>query len=117
MVIRGFVMRDGSPVHRAWRDVRLTKARNHIVIPALRIGILLVHEGNPPETALESGEKVAVRQITFEPHPLFTVTIEQKHSGGPHSVKAVEPGRVFLNVGFHRNEILLNEAGGVLVLV
>ena len=117
MVIRGFVMRDGSPVHRTGRDVRLTKPRNHVVIPALRIGILLVHKRDPPETALESGDKVAVRQITFQSHALFTITIEQKHSGGPHGVKAVEPGGVFLDVGFYSNEILSNEVGRVLVLV
>ena len=117
MIVRRFVMRDGSPIHRTGRGVRLTKPRNHVVVPALRIGILLVDEGDPAETALECSQKVGVGQITFQSHALLTIAVEQKHSGGPHSVKTVEPGGVFLDVGFYRNEILLNEVGRVLVVV
>jgi hypothetical protein len=95
----------------------LGKARDHVAIPALRIGVFLAHECDPAKTIRKSTEKISVRQIAFQAHALFTVAVQKKHGGCPHSFETVEPGWMFLDVRFDGKKILLDEAGGLLLLV
>ena len=54
----------------------LPQARDHIVVPAFRIGVLLVHERDTAETALESSKKVVMRQIAFYTDSFFALAVE-----------------------------------------
>jgi hypothetical protein len=108
-------MRYSLPIHGAGRGMGLGKARDHLAIPALRIGVFLAHECDPAKTILKSTEKISVRQIAFQAHALFTVAVQEKHGRCPHNVETVKPGWMFLDVRFDGKEILLNEAGGFLV--
>src|SRR6185312_12323531 len=110
-------MRYGTPVHRARRGMGNRKARDHIVVPALRVGELFLDECDPREAVLERGNKVAVRQISFQTNPFPALTVEQKHARRPHRVKAMEPSRMFFDVGLYRQEILLNEVGSLRILI
>jgi len=96
---------------------RLPKARDHIVIPALRIDIFLLHECDPTETALQSNEKIGVWQIAFQSHAFLAIAVEEKHGRGPNGIKAVEPGWMFLDMDFDGKEILVNEVSGLLLRV
>lgn len=95
----------------------LSKARDDLAVPALRIGIFLVHERDPAETILKSSEKISVWQIAFQAHAFVAVAVEEKHGGRPHGVETVEPGWVFLDVRFDGKKILVDEVGGLPVLV
>ena len=95
----------------------LAKAREHLVVPALRIRIFLMHEGDAAKTAHESGHKVAVRKVTFYSHPLLAIAVEEKHRRRPHRVKAVEPRRMLLDMGFYRDKLLLNELSSFLIFI
>lgn len=117
VVIGGFVTRDGAPVHGAGRGVRFRAASSDLVIPSRSFLIFFVDESNAPEAAFERGEKIFVGQIAFEPHLFFAFAVEQQHARSPYSAEAMEPGRVFFNVGFDGDEILLDEICGLLVFV
>lgn len=83
----------------------------------LRIGILLVHERDASETALQCGDEVLIRQIAFQANALFAFAVEKKYSRGPYGFKAMEPRGMFFDVSFHGQKILVNEFGGLLVFV
>ena len=60
---------------------------------------------------------MAIRQIAFQPHTLPAVAVEQEQSRCPDRIKAVEPCRMFLNVGFYWKEILADEFGSLLIFI
>ena len=95
----------------------LAEARDHVVVPAFRIGKFLAYERYPTEAAFESSKKIIIRQIAFEAHSLLAILVEQKHSGSPHGVKAMEPCWMFLDVSFYRNEVLENKLGGLIIFI
>ena len=117
VVVRRLVVRDGFPVHRAGSGVRVRMLRQHLSVPALRVGIVLAHEGYSSESALESGEKVVVGQIALDARLLLAIVVENDDARCPDGVEAVEPGRMLLYVGFYGKEMLFNEIGGLLVFV
>jgi len=76
VVIGRFVMRYCPPIHRPGSGMGFPQARDHIVVPAFRIGVLLVHERDTAETALESSKKVVMRQIAFYTDSFFALAVE-----------------------------------------
>ena len=117
MIVRRLVPRHALPIHCFRREMGLAKLRNHVVIPALGVGIFLVYECDPAETAVKGSEKIRVRQIAFQPYALLALRVEEKHRRRPHRFKAVEPRWMFLDVGLDWNKILLDEVDGLVVLV
>src|SRR5947209_8607297 len=79
MVVGRPITRDSSPIHCARRGMALTKTLYDIVVPALCIGIFLVHECHPSEAAFEGGDEIAVGQIAFKAHAFLALTVEEKH--------------------------------------
>jgi hypothetical protein len=75
-------------------------ARQHVAVPALRIGIILVHERDSTQAALQRSHEIVIGQIAFKPHAFLALAVEQKH------------GR-----RFDGQEILVNEIGGFLIFV
>src|SRR5436190_9411212 len=117
MVVRRAITRHGAPVHRGWCVMRLPKPRDHVVVPALRIGVFLVHERDPAETSRQGSHEIGVWQIAFETDALLSVAVEEKHSRRPHRVESVEPSRMLLDMRFDRHEMLVDEVGRLLVAV
>jgi hypothetical protein len=117
MLVRRFVMRYSPPIHSTGRGMGLGKARDHVAVPALSIGVFLAHECDPAQTSLKSTEKIGFRQIAFQSDALLTVAVEEKHRRRPHSFETVEPGRMFLDVRFDGEEILVDEVSGLIILV
>jgi hypothetical protein len=97
--------------------MRLAEAGDHVGIPAFGVGIILVNEGDPPQTGFESGQEIGVRQIALHSKALLAFAVEEKYCGRPHGVKAVEPSRMFLDMSFNRKEILVDKLSGALVFV
>src|SRR4051794_8633329 len=65
MVVGRLIVCDGTPIHCAGRRMRLRETRDDVVVPALRVGIFLVHEGNAAKAVLKSCAKIGVGQISF----------------------------------------------------
>ena len=117
-VIAGrLVMSHSPPVHSAGRGIGLPKARHHVAIPAFRIGIFLVHEGDSTQSALERRHEIVIGKIAFQPDAFLSLAVEQKHGRRPHGVETMEPSRMLLDVRFDGQEILLDEISSLLVLV
>ena len=83
--------------------------RHHLVIPALRVGVLLLDERDPAQAAHQRGVEIGVRQIAFETDALSAVAVEEEHRRRPDRLEAMEPRRMFLDVGFDRDELLVDE--------
>lgn len=86
--------------------MRIAKASDHIAAPPFCIGVFLLHEGDGTETADETGDEIAVRQIAFQSRTLLALAIEQEHRRRPDRIKAVKPCRVFLNVSLSGRKFL-----------
>ena len=117
VIVGRAVLRDRPPVHRFRREVGIAKLSDHFAVPAFRIGVFLLHEGDAAKTILQSGYKVVVGQIAFQSHTLFARSIEQEHSRRPDRIEAVEPCRVLFDVGFHWKEVLADELGSLLIFI
>lgn len=117
MVVGRFVARHRVPIHCGGGGVRLREARHHVGVPALSVSVIFVDECNSAETALKSRQEIGVGEISLEAHPLMAFAVEQYDGRSPHGIEAVEPRRVFLDVGLHREEVLVDELCGFLVLV
>jgi len=105
------------PIHCPGRGMGMPKACHHVAVPALRIGIFLVHEGDSTQSALQRSFEIFIRQIAFQSHAFPALAVEQKHGGRPDGIETMEPSRMFLDVGFDGQEILVDEIGGFLVFV
>jgi hypothetical protein len=97
--------------------MRLAEPGNHVGIPAFRVGVILVNECDPPQTSFESGEKIGVGKIALHSKALLAFAVEENYGRRTHSVKAVEPGRMFLDVSFNGKEILVDKLSSALVFV
>jgi hypothetical protein len=68
-----------------------------------------VNECKAAESAFERGREVLFAEIAFKASSLFTVGVEDEDGWGPYGFEAVEPCRVFLDMGFDGNEVLMDE--------
>ena len=93
----------------------LAKARHHVVVPALRIGVFLVHERDPAEATRQGSHEIGICQIPFETAALLPVAVEEKDSRRPDRFKSVEPCGMFLDVSFDWHEMPVDEVGCFLV--
>ena len=109
MVVGRAVTRHCPPVHRAGCGIGLAKARHHVVVPALRVGVFLVHERDPAETTCQGCHEFGIWQISFDTDALLPVAVEEQDRRRPDRVKSVEPRRMFFDVGFDRDEMLVDE--------
>jgi hypothetical protein len=107
----------GPPIHGFGREMRFAESGDHVGITACSVGVVLVNECDPPETGFESGEEIGVGQIALHPKALLAFAVKENYGRRPHGVKAVEPGRMFLDVSFNWKEILVNEFSSALVFV
>lgn len=96
--------------------MRFSPTGDHVSVPSFGIGVFPVNECHATKTIAERSDEIAVGQIAFQAHTLFALAAEQKQSGCPDRIKSVEPGRVFLDVGFHGKEVLADEFSSFLVL-
>jgi len=76
-----------------------------------------VHKGDASKAVRQGSHEVHIGKIAFHADLFFSFAVEQKHAWRPYRIKAMEPGRMFLDMRLHRNEILVNEAGSLLVFV
>ena len=93
----------------------LAKAGHHVIVPALRIGVLLVHERDAAEAARQGSHEIGICQIAFETDALLPIAVEEKDSRRPDRFKSVEPCRMFFDVRFDRHEMLMDEVGCFLI--
>lgn len=93
------------------------KTSDYLAVPAFRIGVFLMYEGDTTEAVPQSSHEVVVRQIAFLSHALLTFAVEQEHSRRPDRAKTVEPCRVLLDVSFYRKEVFADEVRRLLILV
>ena len=115
MIVARTVLRHVAPVHCLGGEVRISVASHYVAIPSFRIRVSLLHESHSTKAVHQSSGEILIRQIAFESHTLLTIRIEQEHSRRPDRGKAVEPGRVLLDVSFDGKEVLVNELGRLLI--
>jgi hypothetical protein len=56
-------------------------------------------------------------QVTFDAITLNTIGVQNQNGGRPKCVEAMEPGGMFFDVSFQRNEALVDKVGDFLVTV
>jgi hypothetical protein len=95
--------------------MRISVASHYVAIPSFRIRVSLLHEGHSTKAVHQSSGEILIRQIAFESHTFLTIRIEQEHSRRPDRGKAMEPGRVLLDVSLDWKEVFVNELGRLLI--
>ena len=63
--------------------MRFAEARDYVVVPSFRFGKALLREGDPAQTAVQSRDKIGIRQIALESDALLAIAVEEKHGRGP----------------------------------
>ena len=61
--------------------------------------------------------KPVLWQITFDSIPLLAVGIHYQDGRRPESVESFEPGGMFFDVSFERDESLMNKIGDFMIRV
>lgn len=79
--------------------------------------MFLLHEGESSKSALERSPEILIRQIAFDSRPFFSVAVQDKDTRSPNGLEAVKPLRMFLDVSFDGNEVLMDEVCGALILI
>jgi len=95
--------------------MRISVAGHHVAIPSFRIRVSRLQEGHSTKAVHQSSGEILIRQIAFESHTFLTIRIEQEHSRRPDRGKAMEPGRVLLDVSLEGKEVFVNELGRLLI--
>ena len=66
-------------------------------------------KGDSRETHFQLRAKLILRQVAFDPVSFLTFRIEYDYSRCPRSVKTMEISRVFFDVCFERDEVVVDK--------
>jgi len=61
--------------------------------------------------------KPILRQVTFDPVALNSIGVHHENGRRPLRIKAMKPRRMFLNMSFERNKVLMDRVGDFFVAV
>ena len=117
MIVRRFVLAYRSPIDRFCNYAGGSELLDHLSIPLLSVREFLLHESQPRDGHSQACVKPVLRQITFDSIPLLAVGIHDEDGRRPESVKPFEPGRMFFDVSFQRDESLMNKVCDLLIRV
>ena len=117
MIVSRFVMTNSTPVQCLSRRLRVWITIEHVRVALFGVSPLLVHEGHARETKLKLCAKFIVRQIALNAVLFVSVCIENENRRRPECVEAMKVDRVFFDVSFERDEILVDELSSLIVVV
>lgn len=117
VIICRLVVAHAPPIGGFRRGLRVRVTLDDLIIPLLRLGPSLMHEGNPRQPHFQLCAELGLRQVPFDPPPLYPVRIEYQHRGSPYRVEAVEVSGVFFYVSLKGQEVLVDEGRGFCVSV
>ena len=109
VIVRQLVMTHAGPVKSFGRSFGIRIVVQHCCISAFRIGPILVHERDASEAHFQLRTKFISWQIALETLPFYSVRIKDEHGWRPHCVKAMEVDRMFFDVCFERDEVVVDE--------
>jgi len=92
------------PARPSYRGI--VRALPHICV--LRPPVF-AHESNAREGQFQLRAKLVFRQVTLDAKSLFAVCIEHQHGRCPQCVETMEVNGVLFDVGFERDEVVVNE--------
>lgn len=75
------------------------------------------HEGDPGQTHFQLCAKLILRQVAFDPVSFFAFWIEYDYSRCPRGVKTMEISRVFFDVCFERDEVVVDKRSSLFIAV
>lgn len=81
----------------------------HCRVLLLSSSKIFTHECDPGESHLQLRAKLILRQVAFDPVPFHTFWIEYDYCRRPRGVKTMEISRVFLDVCFERDEVVVDK--------
>lgn len=117
MIVGRFVLAYGTPVNRFRHHAGCRELLDHPGVAFLSVREFLLHEVNARDGHFQACVKPVLRQITFDSIPLLAVGIHDQDCRRPESVEPFEPGGMFLDVSFERDESLMNKVCDFLIRV
>ena len=117
MIVRCFVVAHAFPVESFGRHFRVRIPIEYLRVSAFCISPFFAHERNARETHFQVRTEFIGRQVALDTMPFNSVRIEYEHGRCPQCVEPVEVGRVFFDVRFEWDEVLVDERRGLIVAV
>jgi hypothetical protein len=108
---------DAAPVDRFGRDARIAVLLGDGSEYLFGVRKFLLHKIDARHSHFESRTKPVPGQVTFDAVLLDPIRVHHQHARSPQRRKAFEPGRMFLDVSFERDESLIDEVGSFLIRV
>jgi hypothetical protein len=84
-------------------------------IDLFRVSKFLLHEIDARHGHFQTRAKPVLRQIAFDAVPLDTLRVDDQDAWCPQRREPLEPRRMFFNVSFEGNELLIDEVRGFLI--
>jgi hypothetical protein len=78
---------------------------------------LLAHKGDTRQPNFQTRAKPVCGQVAFNPIAFLTVGFRNKNRRRPDRIEAFEPCGMFFDMGFERDEGLVDEVGSFLIAV
>ena len=110
-------MAHGLPVDRFRRGFTVGILLQNFVLKLFRVRPLLLHKNDARKPQQQLCCKFVFGQIPLDAVPLFAVFVQHQGSWRPDGVKAVEPGRVFLDVDCNGDKFLIDKGSELRVSV
>jgi len=117
MIVGRFVGAYRAPVDCFRRHGRVRMSLDHSFVNPFSVGKFLLHESQPGHGHFQTRTKPLFWQIAFDPVALLSVGIRYQDGRCPESVEAFEPRGMFFDMGFERDESLMNKVCDFLIRI
>lgn len=117
MIVRRFVLAYSAPIDRFSNYAGGPEPLDHLSIPLLSVREFLLHEIQPRDGHFQTRVKPLLRQIALDSIPLLAGGIHDEDCRRPESVESFEPGGMFFDLSFERDEGLMNKVCDLLIRV
>lgn len=68
-----------------------------------------MHEVDSRQSQFQLGMKFCFRKIALDAPSFLSLRIQNQYGGSPQRIEAVEVNGMFFDVGFNRNEVVIDE--------
>src|SRR5215217_8667853 len=113
MIVRCFVVAHAFPIESFGRRFRVRIPIEYLRVSAFCISPFFAHECNAGETDFQVRTEFISRQVALDTMPFNSVRIEYEHGWCPQRVESVEVGRMFFDVRFEWDEVLVDKRRGL----
>ena len=117
VVVSRLVLTDSAPVDGLGRDRNIPISLGQTGKDLLCVQPLLAHEGDARQPNFQTRAEPVCRQVAFKAITFLTVRVCNENRRRPNRVEALEPCGMLFDMGFERDECLVDEAGGFLIAV